>query len=86
MLFYVMFFSVVLCYYLYIIPYIKSKWLSVSLERLSEPYQTYSIASNPTKNNSIPVQNSHTALSQYAKPHKYVKMTNLTFKLDKQTI
>lgn len=86
MLFYVMLCSVVLCYYLYIIPYIKSKCLSVSLERLHEPYQTYSVASNSTKNNSILVQKSHAALPQHTKLHKYGKRTNLTFKVYKQTI
>ncbi len=65
MLFYVMLCSVVLCYYLYIIPYIKSKCLSVSLERLHEPYQTYSVTSNSTKNNNIPVQKNHAALPQH---------------------
>lgn len=85
MIFFVMFCSFVLCYYLYIIPYLKSKCLRVSLERLREPYQTYSITSTRQKQQ-YPYSKSHTALPQYAKLHKYVKRTNLRFKFYKQMI
>lgn len=41
MVFYVLICYIVLCCYLYIIPYIKSNLLSFSMDRLRLTYQTY---------------------------------------------